>query len=461
MSWMLRISSNAASGRRVSRPATSFRRGTGGRNRSLGATLTDDVSRREQLEGEDDEEREEEGEPTAEDLDAEARDLLQWPELSAQVRAFTATTLGVRACTPTLPLGATPEESATLLAETTAAATLRDVHGGFPRDVFEGTKDVRPWIAGAARGRVLSGSSLADVATTAAACAKVHALIHAPNDEALEPLRRLAAPLVAVPEELEREIRRCVMIPGGNVLDDASDELAAIRAERRETERTLRALLQQKAQHMQKKNFAERAQIVIRLGRECIPIKAGAQSEMDGVVLDSSSTGQTVFKEPAEAVPLNNRILELATEEDAEEEWVLSALTAMVVGDDGGASILNATEAMAALDLASARASHAMWLGARPAELVVVSSESGVSWSRRFTCRGCSTRCCWSVTCPSCRGGVRLARRRPCGVSTRGRRTGRRRRRRRRARGSSRGRMPGRRLFRWTSWSRRPPPWSP
>ena len=378
MSWMLRISSNAASGRRVSRPATSFRRGTGGRNRSLGATLTDDVSRREQLEGEDDEEREEEGEPTAEDLDAEARDLLQWPELSAQVRAFTATTLGVRACTPTLPLGATPEESATLLAETTAAATLRDVHGGFPRDVFEGTKDVRPWIAGAARGRVLSGSSLADVATTAAACAKVHALIHAPNDEALEPLRRLAAPLVGVPETLEREIRRCVMIPGGNVLDDASDTLAAIRAERRETERELRALLQQKAQHMQKKNFAERAQIVIRLGRECIPIKAGAQSEMDGVVLDSSSTGQTVFKEPAEAVPLNNRILELATEEDAEVERVLSALTSMVVGDDGGASIMNATEAMAALDLASARASHAMWLGARPAELVVVSSESGV-----------------------------------------------------------------------------------
>ena len=373
MSWRLRISSNAASGR-VARPATSFRR----RNRSLGATLTDDVSRREQLEGEDDEEQEEEGEPTAEDLDAEARDLLQWPELSAQVRAFTATALGVRACTPTLPLGATPEESATLLAETTAAATLRDVHGGFPRDVFEGTKDVRPWIAGAARGRVLSGSSLADVATTAAACAKVHALIHAPNDEALEPLRRLAAPLVAVPEELEREIRRCVMIPGGNVLDDASDELAAIRAERRETERELRALLQRMAQHMQNKNFAERAQIVIRLGRECIPIKAGAQSEMDGVVLDSSSTGQTVFKEPAEAVPLNNRILELATEEDAEVERVLSALTAMVVGDDGGASILNATEAMAALDLASARASHAMWLGARPAELVVVSSESGV-----------------------------------------------------------------------------------
>ena len=160
MLWRLRIPSKAASGRRVARPATTRRRGRGETFRRLSATLTDDVSRGAL---EEDGEEEEAGEPTAEDLDAEARDLLQWPELSAQVRAFTATTLGMRACTPSLPLGATPEESATLLAGTTAAATLRDKHGGFPRDVFEGTKDVRPWIAGAARGRVLSGSSLADV----------------------------------------------------------------------------------------------------------------------------------------------------------------------------------------------------------------------------------------------------------------------------------------------------------
>ena len=70
---------------------------------------------------EEDGEEEEAGEPTAEDLDAEARDLLQWPELSAQVRAFTATTLGKRASTPSLPLVATPPESAKLPAGPPAA----------------------------------------------------------------------------------------------------------------------------------------------------------------------------------------------------------------------------------------------------------------------------------------------------------------------------------------------------
>ena len=324
--------------------------------------------------------------PSAEDLDAEARELLQWPELSAQVRAFTATTLGMRACTPELPLGATPEESARLLAETTAAATLR-ARGGFPREVFEGTRDIRAFVAGAARGRVLSGSSLADIATTVAACAAVlrHVSDDVPEDASADadasassaaPLRRLAQPLARIPDHLEPEIRRCVLIPGGSLLDDASPALASIRAERRETEKTLRALLNEKAQFLARKNFAERAQVVTRLGRECVPMKAGAQSEMEGVVLGASGTGATVFKEPAEAVPLNNRLLELAAEEDAETEAVLRALTDRVLGDDEGEALREATEALGRLDLAAARASHAAWLGARPARLAVDGPDS-------------------------------------------------------------------------------------
>ena len=54
-----------------------------------------------------------------------------------------------------------------MLAETTAAATLRSSSRGFAAEVFEGTRDIRAFIAGANNGRVLNGSSLADVATTA------------------------------------------------------------------------------------------------------------------------------------------------------------------------------------------------------------------------------------------------------------------------------------------------------
>jgi len=74
---------------------------------------------------------------------------------------------------------------------------------------------------------------------------------------------------------------------------------------------------------------------VNRLGRECIPVKAGAQSEMAGVVLGASGSGATLFKEPAEAVPLNNRLLELAAAEEAEVEKVLRALTRLTMVGGG------------------------------------------------------------------------------------------------------------------------------
>ena len=314
--------------------------------------------------------------------------LLQWPELSAQVRAFTATTLGYRACDPALPLGADFEASRRLLAETTAAAALKRA-GRLQREAFEGTRDIRPWVLGARRGRVLSGGSLADIATTSAAAGTVRAeLGAAPRTEngddgdalaaeTLESLRDLAEPLESIPATLEFEIRRCIAVPGGTVRDDASDTLREIREARRATETALRALLLEKAAFLARKNFAERAQVVSRLGRECIPMKAGAQSEMDGVVLGASGTGATVFKEPAEATPLNNRLMELAAEEEAETERVLRAHTEQVLGADHGQALLDATEALAQLDLAAARAEHADWLSAKAPRLFRVDTRDG------------------------------------------------------------------------------------
>ena len=332
---------------------------------------------------EEEEEEEAHREPTPEELDAEARVLLQWPELSAQVRAFTATTLGYRACDPVLPLGADFEASRRLLAETSAAAALK-AEGRLHREAFEGTRDIRPWVLGAKSGRVLSGGSLADIATTSAAAKTVGAEVGAASAtetestmRALESLRDLAAPLGSIPETLEPEIRRCVAVPGGTVRDDASEKLREIRAERRETETALRALLLEKASFLARKNFAERAQVVSRLGRECIPMKAGAQSEMDGVVLGASGTGATVFKEPAEATPLNNRLMELTAEEEEETERVLRALTKEVLGADHGQALLDATEALAQLDLAAARAEHADWLSAKAPRLFRVDTRDG------------------------------------------------------------------------------------
>ena len=329
-----------------------------------------------QDEEDEDDEDEARREPTPEELDTEARVLLQWPELSAQVRAFTATTLGYRSCDPVLPLGEDFEDSQRLLRETSATAELRET-GRFPREVFEGTRDIRPWVLGATRGRVLSGASLADIATTAnAANAIWNAIDGSTGDEkSMSSLTELALPLTRIDSTLEPEIARCIAVPGGNVKDDASEKLKTIRSERRETETTLRQLLLEKANYLARKNFAERAQVVSRLGRECIPMKSGAQSEMEGVVLGASGTGATVFKEPIEATPLNNRLMELGAEEELETERILKELTEKVLGSDNGVGLLKAVDALASIDMAAARAEHAKWLSAKAPEIFKVSEK--------------------------------------------------------------------------------------
>ena len=78
--------------------------------------------------------------------------------------------------------------------------------------------------------------------------------------------------------------------------DDASDTLREIRGGAAgDGNRPARAA-SGKSRLPGAQELAERAQVVSRLGRECIPMKAGAQSEMDGVVLGASGTGATVFK---------------------------------------------------------------------------------------------------------------------------------------------------------------------
>ena len=89
-------------------------------------------------------------------------------------------------------------------------------------------------------------------------------------------------------------------------------------------------MLNATSKEMARKNFAERAQIVTRLGRQCIPMKLGSAGELPGVVLDVSGTGNTVFKEPQIAVPLNNALATLSASEDAEIERILVELTSIV-----------------------------------------------------------------------------------------------------------------------------------
>jgi len=251
----------------------------------------------------------------------EALDLLEWPRLCVQVASFAVTTAGRRQV-EALPLGATAAESQALLLETTELLALDGLtEGGLS---FQGVADITATVALCSKGGIAGGEALLEVASTLSAARRLRRQI---DDPALRPITTaLVAELRTVPE-LEQRLHFCLE-EGGRVADRASpalqgirQQLGGVRAERRER---LQELLRRWAPSLQDTVIAERN------GRPVLAVKAGAASQLAGLVHDSSASGSTVFLEPQAVIPLGNRIRELEGQEQELVQAVLKQLTALV-----------------------------------------------------------------------------------------------------------------------------------
>lgn len=139
-------------------------------------------------------------------------------------------------------------------------------------------------------------------------------------------LRKLSEPVISFPEVARRI--DTILDKYGNVRDNASEELAAIRRSIREKEGIASRRIQAILKKAQQDGIADsEATVSVRDGKLLIPVASGNKRKVPGLVYDESSSGKTSFVEPLEVVEINNQVRELHFDEQREIIRILSQFT--------------------------------------------------------------------------------------------------------------------------------------
>ena len=207
----------------------------------------------------------------------------------------------------------------------TADAFTRLVKGG--RIHFSGNKDISFSIKSLEIGSALSAAELMKISASLACATRAKTFARSDHDEEIvDSLQTYFANLEPL-TPLQNEINRCI-ISEEEIADDASSALKHIRRSIQLTNEKIHSQLTNMVNGSYR-TYLQDAVITMRNNRYCIPVKSEHKGNVPGMIHDQSSTGSTLFIEPAVIVNLNNQLKELALKEKDEIERILAALSAL------------------------------------------------------------------------------------------------------------------------------------
>lgn len=288
--------------------------------------------------------------------------ILEFPKIREQLARYASFSASRELALALVPSTVVAEVRRALVLTSEARALLEDV----PELSIGGARDVRRAAQHAARGGVLDGTSLLEIAGTVAAARALRVRL-LKLDAARFPLLVELAGFIPLLPAIEDEILRAIG-DDGQVLDSASAELGRLRREIRVAFGRLQEKLQNLIASPALAGALQEPIITVRNGRYVIPVKASHRKDVRGLVHDQSGSGATLYIEPLSTVDLNNRWRELQAAEEEEVQRILAALSDRV----GAAApqIVAAVETVAEIDFAFAKAKYAVALRAVEPEVV-------------------------------------------------------------------------------------------
>lgn len=216
------------------------------------------------------------------------------------------------------------EQAEIYMKQTSDAKNIMTIKGS---PSLGGIREITGALKRAEMGGVLNLKELLNVASVLQ-CVRLMQTYFSDEEKktSLTPIYRL----LAGNQSLEQRITTSILSEE-EVADGASSELTTIRRQMRQISGKVRDVLS-KLISGERSKYLQETIITQRNGRYVVPVKAEHRGDVAGLVHDTSSSGATVFVEPAAVVEINNQMKILEGKEQAEIERILSELSAEVSG---------------------------------------------------------------------------------------------------------------------------------
>ena len=275
-----------------------------------------------------------------------SRSLLGWPLIQKALASYACSPVTINLCKSLIP-HADIHSANNDLDKTTEMVELLSGGHLFPMNPFD---DFLPIIKEAKEREILGSFKCLSVLKLLRIIRNVHNSIEKKNEFPL--LKLLSNDLDPLPS-LFKELEKCID-DEGEIKENASPELKQAIREVTSAKQKLESKVEKIFLGEVYKEAIQDSYHTEREGRIVIPVKSEKRSQIEGIVHDSSGSGQTLYVEPSSIVPLNNQLKINRLTVEREKKNILQSLTRQVI--DAGESISSSMETLVEMDFIHARA---------------------------------------------------------------------------------------------------------
>lgn len=249
----------------------------------------------------------------------QTKKMLDWPDIIGELKEF-ALSEAAKEQIENLEIMTDYYLVVRRLEETTEARNIYDVSNSIPLHALTGIKNV---IEKLGRSEILRPTDLNHMAGFIKDSQKMIRFM-SDKEEVGPNLSSYALSMDPLQAELE-EITRCIV--HNAVADQASGKLHKLRRKMEQLENQIKLKLQSFIASTNYSSMLSDPVVSQRDGRYVIPVKNEYKKNIEGMVLDRSRTGGTLFIEPAAVKKLHEELAQLRIDAENEEYKILSELS--------------------------------------------------------------------------------------------------------------------------------------